>query len=79
MVLYHVDTDKRVCIVYTQFVRKSAASGDHLAKTSRDHISEHQQLVEQTNSEQIAIVGCCKLAEPQILRYNSLTESEQDW
>jgi len=31
----------RVCIVYTQFVRISAVSGDHVAKTSRDHISEH--------------------------------------
>jgi len=79
VVHYHVNTNKRVCIVNTQFVRKSAASGNHVAKTSCDHISEHQQLVELTNSELIAVVGSRKLADPRILCYNSLTESEQDW
>jgi len=39
---YPVNTDKRVCIIYTQFVRQSAASGDHVAEKSRDHISGRQ-------------------------------------
>jgi len=79
VVHYHVNTDKRVCIVHAQFVRKSAASSDHVAKTSCDHISEHQQLVEQTNSELIAVVECHKLVDPRLLRYISLTDCELNW
>jgi len=78
MVHYLADTDKRVCIVHTQFVRQSAASGDHVVQTSRDDISEHQSLVEQTNPELIAVVGCRELADPRIPRYNSPAESGQD-
>jgi len=46
---YPVNPDKRVCIVYTLFVRQSAASGYHVVKTSRDHISEHRSLTSRTD------------------------------
>jgi len=45
---YPVNTDKRVCIVYTHFVRQLAARGDHVAETSRDHISEQSNRTSQT-------------------------------
>lgn len=56
VVHYPVYSDKRVCIVRTLLAQLYATSGDHVAETSRDSFSEHQEMLIPSSPKKYCII-----------------------